>query len=679
MRNLLLSLLLIALPLSADTLSVRQLYAGNDPDAAIRAFSALAAPAEEDRAFAAAAYAMSGRTSAANRELAVLEAQGPGKPWALFAAAAIANYGDDQPVALQTARRMIAAAGDHPDEEMVRLLATLLGAEKYEEAQALLAKSPPTLRLRVAKAQLHSWRRKDAEAAADIEALRKEAPERADVWLLSGRHAMTLRRPDEALPLFAQAAALSTSPRVHADYWRVLSSSSLSAAEKKAELERAMADLRARRGETPEVWLAIAGEHTRLGNAEAASEWNERVLREAPHTVYASRAMWGRYTAFMKKHAAAAYENAALRAELKKIVRDYLEYQTDDEDIYRRNGYSALYGIAKADPQSSEAELVEAAQGMSSELKSDPQTAAGVATLLATRNVRLDLAEEIARRGYDAYPAFAASMTEGGDEPLFLVKIRAILHDALGWVMLQRGQTDAARNQLFAAYELDPENALVHYHLGRWYESRKEYDKAEQRYRRGAAMQMAEENPSEAALRQLYQQRHGTLAGYDAYRTKTEKTGLVARRSRVLAARRKSPPPAPDFKLKTLDGREVSLASLKGKTAVVNFWGVWCGWCVRELPEYQQLSKKYANDPSVAILTINNDSDVANVRKWMAEQKYDFTVLLDNGVVRKSNVEAFPTTWFLDRKGRIAFEKQGWTQKLLEEFSWRVEELKAER
>jgi thiol-disulfide isomerase/thioredoxin/Tfp pilus assembly protein PilF len=562
---------------------------------------------------------------------------------------------------------------------MVRLLATLLGAEKYEEAQALLAKSPPTLRLRVAKAQLHSWRRKDAEAAADIEALRKEAPERADVWLLSGRHAMTLRRPDEALPLFAQAAALSTSPRVHADYWRVLSSSSLSAAEKKAELERAMADLRARRGETPEVWLAIAGEHTRLGNAEAASEWNERVLREAPHTVYASRAMWGRYTAFMKKHAAAAYENAALRAELKKIVRDYLEYQTDDEDIYRRNGYSALYGIAKADPQSSEAELVEAAQGMSSELKSDPQTAAGVATLLATRNVRLDLAEEIARRGYDAYPAFAASMTEGGDEPLFLVKIRAILHDALGWVMLQRGQTDAARNQLFAAYELDPENALVHYHLGRWYESRKEYDKAEQRYRRGAAMQMAEENPSEAALRQLYQQRHGTLAGYDAYRTKTEKTGLVARRSRVLAARRKSPPPAPDFKLKTLDGREVSLASLKGKTAVVNFWGVWCGWCVRELPEYQQLSKKYANDPSVAILTINNDSDVANVRKWMAEQKYDFTVLLDNGVVRKSNVEAFPTTWFLDRKGRIAFEKQGWTQKLLEEFSWRVEELKAER
>lgn len=680
MRNLLLALLLVALPLSADTLSVRELYAANDPDAAIRAFTALAAPAVEDRAFAVAAYALSGRTGAASRELAALEAQAPGKPWTLFAAAAMANTGENEAAALAAARRVVAAAGDHPDEEMVRMLAMLLGAEKYEEVLALLAKSPPTPRLRVAKAQILSWRRKDAEAAAEIEALRKELPERADVWLLSARHAMTLRRPEEALPLFKQAAALSTAPRVHGDYWRALSSSStLTAEEKKAELERAMADLRARRGEMPEVWLAIAGEHARLGNTEAAAEWNERVIREVPHTVYASRAMWGRYMAFTKQHAVAALEDPARRVQLKKIVRDYLEYRTDEEDMYRRNAYSALYRIAKADPQSSEAELIEAVQGMRGELTSDPQSAAGVATVLATRNVRLDLAEEIARQAYDAYPAFADSIVQGGDPPSFLLKIRAIVHDALGWVMLQRGQTEAARNQLFAAYELDPENALVLYHLGRWYESQKQYDKAEQRYRRGASMQLAEENPSDAALRDLYQKRHGSLAGYEAYRAKADKSGLGARRSRILASRRQSPPPAPDFKLKTLDGREVSLASLKGKTAVVNFWGVWCGWCVREMPEYQQLSKKYAKDPAVAILTINNDSDVANVRRWMAEQKYDFAVMLDDGFVRRNKIEAFPTTWFLDRNGKIAFEKRGWTQKLLEEFSWRVEELKAAR
>jgi hypothetical protein len=81
----------------------------------------------------------------------------------------------------------------------------------------------------------------------------------------------------------------------------------------------------------------------------------------------------------------------------------------------------------------------------------------------------------------------------------------------------------------------------------------------------------------------------------------------------------------------------------------------------------------------VVILTINNDQDVSSVRKWMAEQKYDFHVLLDDGFVRKNSIQAFPTTWFLDRNGRIAYEKEGWTGKLLQEFSWRVEELKAER
>jgi hypothetical protein len=60
----------------------------------------------------------------------------------------------------------------------------------------------------------------------------------------------------------------------------------------------------------------------------------------------------------------------------------------------------------------------------------------------------------------------------------------------------------------------------------------------------------------------------------------------------------------------------------------------------------------------------------------MAEQKYDFSVLLDDGLVSKNDIRGFPTTWFLDPAGRIAFEKRGWTERLLEEFSWRVEALR---
>lgn len=672
-------LLAFTLPLFAQTPPVRQLVVEQDYDAAIRAFAAIQEPTDEERAFAVAAYALSGRTGAAKRELAVLESRAPGKTWTLFAAANVANAAHDSAAALEAGRRMMAAAGADADEEIVRLHVFIHAAvEKHDEALALLAKFPQTPRLRATRAQIHMQRGEDDEADALLEALRKESPELLQGWVIGARQALGRRRPAEALPLLRQAVKLSASPRIHAEYWRALSSAEMTAEEKRAELERDMAELRARRGEIPEVWLAIASEHARLGNEAEAAEWSERVIREAPNTVYAARAVWSRYTSFMKKNRTASWrEDAALRAERKKLIRDYLDYKIDDEDFYRRSAYSALYQVLKLEPEANEAELIEAVQDMTAEIEGNPGIAAEAATLLATRGIRIDLAEQIARRGYDALPAFAASVPESQAD--LLSNLRGAIHGALGWVLLKQGKVEAARTQLLAAYELYPNSPATLFHLGQWYESQKAYDKAEKHYRRGAALQMPEENPNEGALRVLYRKRYGTLAGYETYRKNAEKADIVARRSSILAGRRRNAPRAPDFRLKTLDGRDVSLASLAGKTAVVNFWGIWCGWCVREMPEYQQLAKKYANDPSVAILTINNDGDAASVRKWMAAQKYDFSVLLDDGFVRKNSIQAFPTTWFLDAKGRIAFEKKGWTQKLLEEFSWRVEELKAGR
>ena len=53
-------------------------------------------------------------------------------------------------------------------------------------------------------------------------------------------------------------------------------------------------------------------------------------------------------------------------------------------------------------------------------------------------------------------------------------------------------------------------------------------------------------------------------------------------------------------------------------------------------------------------------------------------VLLDDGYLNRVNSHTFPTTWFLDRQVRKAFEKIGWSEKLVEEFSWRLEDLRVE-
>jgi hypothetical protein len=76
------------------------------------------------------------------------------------------------------------------------------------------------------------------------------------------------------------------------------------------------------------------------------------------------------------------------------------------------------------------------------------------------------------------------------------------------------------------------------------------------------------------------------------------------------------------------------------------------------------------------VLTINNDTNLDTVREWMTNHEYDFRVLWDDGYLDKVDVHLFPTTWFVDPEGRIAFVKEGWSESLAEEFSWRVEALR---
>lgn len=117
--------------------------------------------------------------------------------------------------------------------------------------------------------------------------------------------------------------------------------------------------------------------------------------------------------------------------------------------------------------------------------------------------------------------------------------------------------------------------------------------------------------------------------------------------------------PAIDFTLKDRKGNDVSLASLKGKVVIVDFWASWCGPCKAIMPVLQEINEKYA-DKGVVILGVNTWDKKDDCDKFLADNtKYTFTILMDpaetNGeesvATKLYGVHGIPTTLFIDKEG----------------------------
>lgn len=122
---------------------------------------------------------------------------------------------------------------------------------------------------------------------------------------------------------------------------------------------------------------------------------------------------------------------------------------------------------------------------------------------------------------------------------------------------------------------------------------------------------------------------------------------------------------APAFSLKDLDGNSVSLATLKGKTVVIDFWATWCGPCKAAFPAMQALVNKYKSDPSVQFLFIDTyergNTKEKNARDYINQQKYTFKVLMDNTdeVAKLYSAVSIPAKFVIDKNGILRFQAAG--------------------
>ena len=239
----------------------------------------------------------------------------------------------------------------------------------------------------------------------------------------------------------------------------------------------------------------------------------------------------------------------------------------------------------------------------------------------------------------------------------------ASLLDLRGQALSKSDKNKEAESDLIEAYKLSNGNdVLINSHLIETYVANENYQKAVE-----AGLDCISRGKSNLLMvdkfKTAYKAAYGSLANYD----KTVQKSKVGLEEGLLKAGLKKA--APGFALKDMSGATVNLTGFRGKVLVLTFWVTSSGQCKAALPQLQKVYEAYQYYKNVAFLAINSTERATGafreilVKKFMSDNKCSLPVAYDEGsaVSAKYEIEGIPTTYVIDREGKIRFKTVGFS------------------
>lgn len=123
--------------------------------------------------------------------------------------------------------------------------------------------------------------------------------------------------------------------------------------------------------------------------------------------------------------------------------------------------------------------------------------------------------------------------------------------------------------------------------------------------------------------------------------------------------------PAPSWQLRDVDGKMIRSADFNGKVVILDFWATWCGPCRMELPGFIELQRLYEKQGLAVIGVSVDEINPVEVKKFAQQLGVNYPIVLSDTKATQAfgGIEAIPTTFVIDREGRIVKQHLGFTEK----------------